>query len=802
LRSLRREPLFALAAIATLALGIGLNTAVFGVVYGLLLRPPALPEADRLVTIEQTYHGREIRSAVTDVAMLSWEEYEAFRAGNRTLDGLAALAPVVVTLRGDEPVRVTGALVTCNYFEVTRAAIPLGRAFAPAECAGPGEAAVVILSWAFWQRQFAGSPAVLGRSIEFNRQPFTVIGIAARGFGGTDLRMRDLWIPVTLQPRLGDDLLSKRSMSWLTPLGRMRPGVTPAQVESDLTRVARQAEGNRSTVHAEPERLIQFGDETLLVAFVVMTLPALLLAMSCLNVMNLLLARAPARRRAIRIRLSLGAGRARVVTQLLVESLLLAGLGGAAGFALARATPALVLAALPFPGGQLDLSPDLRVFGFALLVSLVAAGVFGVVPALEATHVDLASALRGAGPGGGSSARSARARGMVMGVQLAGSLLMLVLAGLFVRALAHARALDLGYTIDNVYAFRPDLAREGYDATRAAAFYREFVERVTRLPAVEGAALASQLPLGGHSSGAFHREESADTMPPFVQAFSIAVSAEYFRLMHIPIVSGRAFTPDDVRSADATPAVISEHMAARFWPGEDALGRRFRVAREKKYIVVGIARDARNLGLDGAPVPFFYGAIRLDPWLLPGVPMRPAPDFALVVRVSGERAVDAVRQAAKAIDPAVLVETQSLAARLADRLGPTRTASLFAGLLGGLATLLAIIGVYCGIAYAASQRTREIGVRLALGATHADIVRMMMRQGRTPLIAGLLSGALLATGAAQVVRSLLFGLSPVDPLAFAGTTLLLAALAALAMYRPARRAARLDPVTTLRTEGW
>jgi predicted permease len=484
---------------------------------------------------------------------------------------------------------------------------------------------------------------------------------------------------------------------------------------------------------------------------------------------------------------------------LVTESVVLSLIGGAAGLLLARATRSLILAALPFPGGQLDLAPDLRVLAFAVIVPFVAAALFGVAPALDATRVDLASALRGDAAGGGGP-RSARLRGIIMGAQLAGSLMMLVLAGLFVRALMHARSVDLGYATQNVYAFRPDLARQAYDVVRAAAFYEQFADRVSRLPAVEGTALASHLPLGGHSSGAFHRAESTDTLPPFEQAWSMTVSAEFFPLMEIPILRGRALTQDEVRTSDARPAVISESMAAQFWPGEDALGRRFRIARQRDYIVTGVARDVRNFSIEDRRRPFFYAAARLGASTGADTTSAP-PSLSLIVRTNGNAAVvSAVMGVARALDAAVLVESESVEGRLTAITEQTRTAGLFAGVFGVVATLLAIIGVYGGIAYAASQRTREIGVRIALGATRTDIVRLMMSQGSKPVVIGLAAGAVLAAAAAQLTRSLLFGINPLDRVAFLANALLLGGLALLAMYRPARRASRLDPAQTLRLD--
>jgi predicted permease len=800
-RSLAREPLFALAVIATLALGTGLNTAVFGVIYGLVLRPLPLPEADRLVTIAQHYRGREFRSAINDPVTLSWDEYQTFRESSRTLAGLAAYWPASLTMRAAEPVRARGLMVTCDYFAVLRAPMSSGRAFTSEECARPGEGAVVVLSHAFWQRHFAGDVTVLGRSVELNRQVFTVIGITAPGFGGTELRSPDAWVPITMQPRFSEDLLTRPNLSWLNLVGRMRPGVTAEAVADDLTGIARRRDADDlSTVTARQDVLMQFDVNGALVVVSIMALPLTLLVIASLNVMNLLLARAPSRRRAIGIRLSMGASRARVLRQLLVESLVLAGVGGLAGWLLARATPRLLYAALPFPTGQLDLSADMRLTAFAIAVPLAAALLFGLIPALDATRLDLASALRGSSPSSGGSPRAARTRSVVMAVQLAGSLVMLVLAGLFVRAITYARSVDPGYAVKNVYAFRPDLSTQGYDAARTATFFREFARRVSALPVTQSTAMATRLPLSGVTGGRFLRDEVTDsTNAAMVHAWYTRMTPDYFALMEIPIVRGRVFTEMDVRESDASPAVISQAMAQLYWPGEDVLGRRFIVGHNERFIVVGVARDARHMSIERVDPSFFYAAARLDAYGGPGDDAAGL-SLALIVRTDGRAAAQEIVRAGRALDPAVLIEVESLEDRFSARVSRTRTAVLFAGVLGVLATILAIIGVYGGVACGASQRAREIGVRIALGATRRDIIAMIMRQGAVPLAAGLVLGSLLAAAAARLVRVLLFGISPIDPISFAGMTTLLIAFSLLAMYRPSARAARLDPATTLRSE--
>lgn len=821
LRSMRREPWLAAFVVATLALGIGLNTAIFTVFYGLALRPLPLPDADRLVTVHQAIAGMPYGAGFGDATMgdiggrprringstdmVSYPEYLDYREVD-ALSGLAAFASIGLTLDGETPSAVTAMLVTCDYFRVLRAGSVVGRTFVDDECGRPGGAPVVVLDHGLWQRRFGGDSSIVGRTITLNRSVLTVVGVARRGFGGTQLRAPDVYLPVTMQPAFGPDRLANEDHSWLSLAGRVAPGSTIGRAETELTAVARRRDeayvdretsvlAYRATLMGRPETRPSGGQVTFTVA-----VAGLIVLIACLNVTNLLLSRAPARQRNVRIRLSIGASRRRIVTQLLVESNVFAGLGGLVGLLLAYQALPVLLAAIGLDGTQLNPTPDLRVLGYAAVVSLGAAVLFGLTPALEITRIDLATALRsdGAAGGAGRTPRIARLRNGIIGAQVAGSMLLLVIAVLFTRGVGHARSIDPGYQVNGVLGIRPALEEQGYDAERAASYYRELRSRVAAIPGVRSASLASFLPLGPRSAGNF---QHADAREDEGLADYITVSEAYFETLGIPIERGRGFS-DDEALADVRPAVISQTMARRYWPDTDAIGEQFR-AGSHDFVVVGVARDTRPFSIEPYDRPMFYAAARLDPLPRPAGDTSAArpPSFALVVHTTGDASVvSEIQRVARDIDPAVLISTRSLEDRFAAEVRPARLIAIVAGLLGAIATLLAIIGVYGAIAYAVSRRRREIGIRFALGAEQADILGLILRQGVAPVVGGIAAGTLLAIAAARLLRSLLFGFSPLDPVSFLGAGLMLLVVAALAMVQPARRAADTDPASTLRAD--
>jgi predicted permease len=828
-RSLGREPVFAVIAIVTLALGIGLNSTVYTFLYSLTQRTLPVPHAARLVTVHQqigsggptlssrmqggSFSSGEYDRAVNGTPdMVSLSEYVEYSAQSRSVEELAAYAVAGATLEGETPLPVGVQFVSCNYFHTLGLDVARGREFTSDECE-ERTSAVVVLAHGFWQSRFGGDAAILGRSITLNRQAFTVIGIAPPGFTGTEIKPAELWAPLTAQPLLGPEQLSNEHLSWLALIGRLAPRTTLERARAELAGIARSRDrlypGRATTVLVYRATVLpgpQARQITGVTGIAALAVATFIVLIACLNVANLVLSRVPARQRAVRVRAALGAQRRQIVLHLMVESLLLALLGGLGGMLVTVWAPSLLVAAVQVDQLNVDLSPDVRVFAYALSVSIGAALVFGLVPALETARVDLASALRGTRASARRGPRTWRLRQIVVGTQLAGSLLLLVLTGLFVRALVRAQAIDPGFVTADVYAYRPDLARQGYDAARAALFYDELRTRVAALAPVEATTFMGRLPLrGGRTMSAFSPDLTSafeNEVGHYTHANYVTVSASYFAALQIPIVRGRVFSDLPVGATpDVTPVVIAEGMARRFWPGEEPLGKQFRLYPNRVHEVVGVARETRHHSIAAVDDALMYRPVVFD--VAPdstGKPPSP-PQLALVVRTApgADLSRDVVRLA-RQLDPNLMLTVESLEGILHSSLRPARLASLFAGFLGGLAALLALVGVYGAVAYVVSQRAHEIGVRFALGARQRDVIMLILRQGAAPLVFGLGAGLLLAVAAGRVVQSQLYGIDPLDPLAFGGMFVVLAVAALLAMLRPARRAAQLDPVATLRTE--
>ncbi|HEV8357356.1 MAG TPA: ADOP family duplicated permease [Gemmatimonadales bacterium] len=793
LRTLRRSPAFALTAVLTLAFGLGVNTAIFTLIYGIALRPLPVGHPERVVTLFQEMRGKVSRAVFGTPTMISYPEYRDYRDAARTLSGLAAYGEIGVSAAGQEALGVHGQLATCNYFQVLEVPMALGRPFTPEECERPGASPVVVVSDGFWRRRLGSDPAVLGKPLTLNSRVYTIVGVAPRGFGGTELRAAEFWAPVTMQGQLWElDWLANRESSWLTAIGRLAPGVAAARARAELELVARRADAsnpgrtttvvlNRGTLTNNPE-MRRLGR---VVAVAALTLVGLVVLMACANVMNLLLARAAARRREVGIRLSLGAGRRRLVAQFMTESALLALLGGAAGLLLARWLPPLLLRALPGQQLTVNLAPDLGIFLYAFLLAGLAALGFGLLPAMQESRLDLVAVLKGDAAGGGRS-RVSRLRNGVVALEVAGCLLLLIVGGLLTRGVVRARSIDPGFETRNLLVVETELRQAGYDEPRTAAFMRELADRLAALPGVETVAATGSLPLTGRRTTGI-RSEGQD-----VTVLWNVVSGSYFRTMGIPLLRGRTFRADEPRAGAPIPAVITPAFARRFFGERDPLGRQFLSSTDSiRYEVVGVAADVRSSSLAELDGPFFYEAANAA-----------RPEGRLLLRTTGDPGAlrAAAAQAVRSLDRNVLALVEPMEERLALWRKPVEVGAMLASLLGLLAALVAVVGVYGVVSYAVSQRTREIGVRVALGAGRGDILRLVFRQGLVPVAAGAVIGMALAAGAGQVIRGALYGVSGLDPLAFLGMLGLLLLAASLATLLPARRAIRVDPAVTLRSD--
>jgi predicted permease len=794
LRMLVKHPAFTCVAVLMLAVGIGANTAVFTFVDALLLRPlPGVVQPDRLVQVGRQYPDKPYLSDS------SYPDFLDYRAHNTVLSGLAAMSPTAFHVsHGGETERVDGELVSSGYFDVLGTTVAVGRAISPADA----RESVAVLSHRFWQRRFAGSPSVVGTKVTLNGRAFTVIGVADPAFAGIKIGApRDVWIPLEAAPSIEPGLaprFEQRRASWLEMVGRLAPGVTVDGARSELAVLAKRLETShpdtnaRAGVGVEPGlgRDVDVRRAMRRFAYVPIAAAGLVLLMTCGNVAALLLARSIARRKEMATRLALGARRGRLVRQLLTESLVLATAGGLAGLVvgswLTRGLRGLLPDRFLFLSFDLALGVDWRVFGFMLALATATGLLFGLMPALQASRPELVSALKGGSLLAGR--REMRWRSVLVVSQLAVSVVLLAAAGLCVRSLRNAVAIETGYAAGAVLTARVDLARQSYDETRGRQFHQQLVERVEALPGVESAAFAVTLPL---NDGRWSESVRRDGDPTRVQTFQNAVSARYFSVMDIPIVTGRSFADGD--DADAPPvAIVNGTLARLLWPGEPVLGRRVTV-KGRSIDIVGVARDIKGRDLFEAADPILY------------LPLSQSyqPNAVLHVRtaVPPLSVAAAVRREVAALDQDLPVYAlKSLDEHVTATLTPQR---LLAGLIGGfgvLALALAALGLYGLVAHAVTERRAEIGLRMALGAHQADVVRLFVAQGMTLALAGILAGTLAAFLLTPAMAGLLVGVDPADPLTWLMTPGILLVAALMACAGPAYRAARADPTSAFRAE--
>ncbi len=801
-RTLGRNPGFVIVAVLALALGIGINTGIFTILNAIALRPLPVADAGRVVTVYQSLRGDVKRNVNGSASFFSYPEYLNYRDNNHVFSGLAVSATAGVSLGGLNPRHIEGQIVSCNFFSVLGRVPVVGREFSAEECAHADGAPVAILSDAFWRAQFHADPHTVGSVILLNRHEFTVIGIAPPGFGGTSMLPSSYWAPVVMQKALipGDVMLSAPNWSFLEMIGRLKPGVSLTRAKADLSVIAGRIDqtnpGQTATLSidtatflGEPEArtIVLAGGTVALVAV------GLVLLIACANVANLLLARAAARQKEIAIRLSAGASRGRLVRQLLTESLMISLAGGALGSLLAlwsfQSLYALLLANLPaeFPTITLNLAPDWRVLGYAIAISALTGIAFGLVPALQATRPDLVSALKEEGSGFGRLSRG-RLRNTLVAAQVSVCLVLLIAAGLLARGVQSAQTLDPGFSVNGIVAASFDLQQQGYDDERALQFHRHLIERVSAIPGVDVASQSVIVPLEGSSWGSMVELDGAQA----TQMRFNNVSPGFFALLGIPLVRGRVFTEAEGQQS-AHVAVISEATAKHFWPNQDPLGKLFRTGGEKiQYQVIGVARDIRSTDLAHVEKTFFYFP----------ADAKYQKNMKLLAHTNGDvaSAVKLIRDAAHTLDPNIIVNSRPLEENFEKWRAPSRMLAVLVATLGFLGLLLASLGIYGVVSYAVSSRTREIGIRMTLGANPTGILNLILTQAMRPVILGLVIGFAVCAAASRLMSVMLYGISPFDPLTFGGVALFLTAVALLACFLPARRATRVDPMEALRYE--
>ena len=803
LRLLRRSPAFAATATLSLAIGIGANTAIFSLASALLLRPlPGLADAGRLVDIGRTQGGRGFDTT-------NYPNYLDVRARTTTLSGVYAyrIEPMPMSLAGqDGAERVYGFMVTGNYFDVLGTRAQVGRLFTDAEDQ-PGRNAVVVLSDALWRRRFAGDPAIVGQTITITGRTYAVVGVAPPGFQGTTILQSDLWLPLSNHPRgTAADMFTSRAVAWLMMGGRLKPGVAARQADAELRSIGAALEREYPKENAGrgfsavPSSIFP-GRISIIGGFmgILMAIVGLILLIACVNIAGMLLARAAGRRREIAVRLAIGADRRRLVRQMVTETLVLFAAGCGVGLLLSRWLTSVLLALLPelpLPIG-VSIQMDWRVLAFSFVLSLTAAILCGLAPALQASRPSLVPALKTEGLDGGPS--RLRLRNVFLVSQVTLALLLVVAAGLFLRALDRAVRIPPGFDQANVDVVSLDLSLAGFKDADGRAFAQDLLQRVRALPGVTAAALSVDLPLDGdrmsfgdvRAAGAPREARRRDTAPVDWNL----VSPGFFSTLHVALLRGRDFTDADTAAA-AGVAIVNESLARRLFGDADALGQRIEVdtplsTTPTTYTVVGIATNAHFVDFTGAVDPYVY------------VPF--AQDYhsrvSLVVKTAGVTAIPQIRAIVRQMNPNLPVtNAMPLADVTAIGLVPQRVAAWLSGTLGFVGLLLAALGIYGVTSYSVGRRTREIGIRIALGADDRSVVRLLVGQGLRLAGIGVGAGLVAAALAAQFLRSLLYGVSSVDPLTFAGAALLFSLVAAIATYVPARRAARLDPLAALRVE--
>jgi putative ABC transport system permease protein len=802
-RSLRHRPGFTVVAVLSLALGIAGNATIFSVLNGLLLKPLPVGEPDRTVAIYTSDYSS------TRYGASSYPDYLDFKARLTALDQVVVqdMAPSSLTT-GESTQRVSLGLVSANYFSGLRIPLALGRGFAGDEDRPPAGAAVVVLGHGLWTRGFGADSGVIGRTVALGGQPFVVIGVAAPRFTGLVRGVaQEAWIPITAGPRLVPSLdLTERGNRGLFLYGHLARGATVAQAQAQATALAAslyrqypdlwatlRGSGRPITVLPEAQARLPFPDARLPVIGVgglLLVIVGAVLLIACANVASLLLARAVTRRRETAVRLALGASRGRLAQQFLSESVMIALTGGGLGLLVAAWVADLVAGihvSLPLPLA-LDFHPDARVLGFTLLLSLAAGVLLGLIPALQSSRPNLVPALKDTA---GATGRSRLRNGFVVGQALL-SVVLLVLAGLFLRSLAHATAIDPGFAATDALLVTADLSVNGYDQDRSQSFEAQLLERARGLPGVKAAGYTTVMPLGVDRARSGVRIDGYTPAPGEDMEINRAiVGPGYFSAMELALVEGREFTPQDRTGAPGV-VVVNHAFVRRYWPGEDPIGRVIHAWGEP-WQVVGVARDGKYRTLGEDQLPFLYAPLA----------QRPSSRVTLVLRTAGDPAPlePAVRALVHELDPNLPLErVATLREHLAAALLPARLAGLVIGGFGILALLLASLGVYGVVAYGVSQRRREIGIRIALGAVTRDVVRLAIGDGMRLVIMGLGGGILVAALGSRFLGGLLYGLAPLDPAAFLGAPVVFGLVALLACWLPARRAARVDPMIAFRAE--
>jgi predicted permease len=794
-RMLLKKPGFSLIVIITLALGIGVNTAIFSVVYSVLLRPLPYEAPEKLAAVYSMYPQKNFfRSQVSAPDFVDW------RAQNKVFDAMSAYAWGGYTLtEGNQPERFYGLSVSANFFQVLRVKPLLGRAFLPEE-EEAGRNRVAVLSYGLWQRRFGADPNLVGKGVRLNGESYTVVGVAPKNFR---FPLVELYTPLTFTAESMSDM--GRGSHFLYVIARLKADTTVAQAKTDIENISRRIERQHPVTNTGkygnviPYQQDLVGDIRLSL-LVLLGAVSFVLLIACANVANLLLARAASRQREIAIRTALGAARSRIVRQLLTESIVLSLVGGGLGLLLAYWGADLLVRAVPrniadFTPGWQQIGINSQVLSFTLLISFLTGIVFGLVPALQASKPDLTDTLKESGKSSAGLKRQ-RARNVLVVAEIALALVLLIGAGLLIKSFQQLQQVTLGFNPSHVFVANVSLGSAKYRETpQQLKFFQQVLQRVENLPGVVSAATVNAPPFGGSTDRVFtfagQPEPAPDAIP---HADYRVISPQYFRTLEIPLVRGRVFTGQDVAGAPRV-IIINQELARRYCPNEDPIGKQIKLGRYAEdnplHTIVGIVGNIKHHGLDAGFEPEFY-----YPYA-----QTPVRSSAIVTRTQGDplSLTAAVRNAVLEVDkeqPITSPRTMEMA--ISDSVTQQRLNMILLGIFGVLALVLAALGIYGVMAYTVTQRTHEIGIRLALGAPARDVLKLVVGQGLLLAVSGIgigLIGAFLVT---RLMETLLFGVKPTDPATFGGIALLLLGVAFFACCIPARRATKVDPVVALR----
>ena len=788
-RTLLKRPGFTLIAVVALALGIGANTAIFSLVNAVLLKPLPFPEPDQLVWAWGNIRNAGSRASVSPLDFLD------FRSQNKTFEQFAASStqPLAVNLTGTgEPERLSASGVTGNYFQALRVQPALGRGFT-LENERPGQEQVAVLSYALWQSRFGGDASIVNKNIVLDGKSFQVIGVMPQNF--TFPHTAHLWVPMNFD----DPDMKQRKAHFLRPIGRLKPGVTLFDAQADTDAIARTLENQYPDSNTGWSlRLVSLREQlignTRGTLFILFGAVGFVLLIACANVANLMLVRAASRQKEIALRASLGASRARLIRQLLTESVLLSLIGGALGVVVAMLGVNLLL---KIGEGSIPITADVKIDGnvmvFTLLVSLGTGLLFGLAPALRTLKLSLTDSLKEAGRTGGGEVRSTT-RNLLVVFECAIAVVLLIGAGLLIRSLVELLKTNPGFEADQVLTMRLDLARKKYDTPeKAAQFYRSLETQVGQLPGVEAFGMVSELPLSGQLNDMPFTVEGRPAVS-IDQAFDAdfrRVNRDYFKALQIPLKRGRNFTEQEVEQSSKV-LLVSENLVAAVFPNEDPIGKRLQfVMGPALWEIIGVVGDIRERSLSGQPFAAMY------------LPTRALGRANLVIRTQGDplNLVGAIRREVHTLDPDQPVATIRTMNEWIDRSVATpRYQTLLLGIFAGVALLLATTGIYGVMSYVVTQRTHEIGVRMALGAPSWNVLKLVLRQGMALVLIGVALGLLGAFALTRVMSALLFGVTAKDPFTFSVVAVLLALVAFVACYIPAWRATKVDPLVALRYE--